>query len=201
MAGHQRPGLGAPAETPARVLLHPTADERLAVEQWLLSTLSESGRAQARTEWKTLGAALLPLGTQFSAVRIPGRLVAVVAGVDVPRDDPHAIDAFLAEAFQGGPVICDPYNGYRYYVLVPASVPQTWAEAAEDWRSMDTEVLGRGWRMGVPRVDAVGYPEDGALLSSYWSVPMPSLGVLCAPLKVARLIAEARHQLGGEADL
>ncbi|MEU3251705.1 hypothetical protein [Streptomyces sp. NPDC006997] len=196
MDHHQ--GAAARAEAEPGALTHPAVVQLRAVERWLLEGLSESARAQAHMEWEGFGAALLPLGILFSAVRIPGRLVAVLAGVDAPRDAPRALDVFLAEALHGGPVICDPHRGWRFYALVPVSVPQTWAQATEGGRQdLDTEVLGPGWSVGVPRVAAVGYPAHG-LVASYWSVPMTSPGHLCEPLRVARLIGEAAHQLTGK---
>ncbi|WP_406418083.1 hypothetical protein [Streptomyces sp. NBC_01614] len=182
-----------PVETAPGVLVHPTADRRLAVAHWLLSTLPAQGRDRARLEWRHQGLAMLPLGTLFSAIRIPGRLVMAITGTLVP----HEIDGFLAEALDGGPVICDP-RGPRYYALVPASVPSTWRDAADDWRDADVDVLGRGTLLGVPPVDAVGL--DAATHASYWSVPMESMGMLCAPLKVARLIA-AGHGALEEAEM
>lgn len=156
------------------------------VERWLLSALPEFGRTRARDEWNEYGVAVLPLGTLFSAVRLPALLVHAVAASTVPED----IDDVLTEALNGGPVICDLRRG-RYYALVPAGVPTAWQDAAEDWRRADVEVLGRGWYVGVPRTDAT---EPG-LTDSYWSVPMPSAAILCTALGVARLIAAGVHVL------
>ncbi|WP_228920472.1 hypothetical protein [Streptomyces sp. DH20] len=166
-------------------LVHPGADRRLAVEQWLLSTVRD--RRMARLEWEQHHVAMLPLGTLFSAVRIPGRLVQALAA----STDLGDIDAVLEETLQG-PVICDPYRP-RYYALVPASIPRTWQAAADDWRVADVDTLGRGTYLGVPCLDAV---SPGA--ASYWSVPMESPGALCAPLSVARLIAAGIHQLADD---
>ncbi|MGW9058927.1 hypothetical protein [Streptomyces sp. NPDC055733] len=168
------------------VAVHPASDRRLAAEHWLLS--SHPAPRQARAEWNRHQVALLPLGTLFSAVRIPGRLVQAVAA----STDPADIDLVLAEVLDGGPVICDPH-GPRYYALVPGSMPRTWRAAADDWRVADVDCLGRGTYLGVPRLDAVELAGVG--LGSYWSVPMESAGVLCAPLKVARLIAAGVHQM------
>lgn len=174
------------------VLVHTAADRRLATEHWLLSTHPRP--KQARAEWKQHGVALLPLGTLFSAVRIPADLVQAVAASSVPED----IDVFLAEALDGGPVICDLHQA-RYYALVPASMPKTWRQAADDWRVQDVDCLGRGTHLGVPRLDVTAYAGP---FVSYWSVRMPSMATVCQPLDVARLIAAGVHELGGadEAD-
>jgi hypothetical protein len=168
-------------------LVHPGTDRRLAVEQWLLSTVSDVG--MTRLEWEQHHVAMLPLGTLFSAVRIPGRLVQAVAA----STDPEDIDPVLEETLEG-PVICDPH-GPRYYALVPASMPRTWRAAADDWRVADVDALGRGTYLGVPRLDAVVLCPGAA---SYWSVQMSGPGALCAPLVVARLIAAGVHRLADE---
>jgi hypothetical protein len=188
----QRTGALRPVESEPGVLVHSRADRELAAEHWLLST--HPAPEQARKEWSEPGrVALLPLGTLFSAVRLPGRLVLAVAGTLVPAD----VDAFLHEVLEGGPVICDAH-GPRYYALVPASMPEKWHLAAADWRALGVDCLGRGTYLGVPRVDAVEFaPQTSA---SYWSVPMSSAAVLCAPLAVARLIAAGERRLSTEAD-
>ncbi|WP_432041395.1 hypothetical protein [Streptomyces cadmiisoli] len=179
-------------ESEPGVLVHPSSDRRLAVEHWLLSTLPPSSHARARTEWQEHQVAMLPLGGLLAAVRIPGRLVYALTGTDAPS----VVDPFLAECLDGGPVICDPHHGGRYYALVPGRVPVTWRRAADDWRDQDVDVLGRETVLGIPRVDAQQFIPGACV--SYWSVPMPSAGVLCPPLTVARLIAAGRHQLAEE---
>lgn len=182
-----------PLEPQPGVLIHPAADRRLAAEHWLLSTLPAAGRERARIEWREQGLAMLPLGTLFSAIRLPARLVAAITGPLTLAET----DAFLADALDGGPVICDPH-GPRYYALVPSSVPRTWRDAADEWRDADADVLGRDTLLGVPPLDATEL--NPAARASYWSVPMESMGMLCAPLKVARLIAAAQATLA-EAEL
>ncbi|KPC86242.1 hypothetical protein ADL35_12195 [Streptomyces sp. NRRL WC-3753] len=191
MTETQRSRALAPVETGPGVLVHPTADRRLATAHWLLSTHRDPRRA--RLEWEQHGLALLPLGTLFSAVRLPERLVLAVTGGLGPSG---AVDTVLDEAFEGGPVICDP-DGRRYYALVPASVPVTWHQAADEWRTMDVDCLGRDAYLGVPRVDLVRF--DRRTRASYWSVPMSSAAMLCAPLAVARFIAAGQHQLTEQA--
>lgn len=181
-----------PIETQPGVLVHPTADRRLAVTHWLLSTLHAAGRDRAREEWTEEGLAVLPLGTLFTAVRIPGRLVHAIAGTD----EPAAVDAFLREALDGGPVVCDPRHG-RYYALTPAGVPRTWRKELGDLGEDDVDVLGRDAYLGVPKVDAIN-PHD---LTPYWSVPMDSAGELCQSALVGRMIALGREMVGGELEL
>ncbi|CAM5650021.1 hypothetical protein SFUMM280S_07289 [Streptomyces fumanus] len=114
-----------PVEAEPGALVHTTADRRLAIEQWLLST--HPSPRHARAEWIRHGVLVLPLGSLFSAIRVPGRLIQALAASTASD-----VDAFLADALDGAPVICD-MQGPRYYLLVPASVPRTWHDAADDW--------------------------------------------------------------------
>ena len=180
----------SPVETEPRVLVHPMADRRLASEHWLLATLPASHRSRARQEWLQHEVTLLPLGSLFSAVRIPGALVAALAR----STEPERLDEFLRETLDGGPVICDPHF-LRYYALVPASMPRTWHQALDDWRTQDVDCLGRGSCLGVPRPDAVEWARPRA---TYWSVPMDSPAMLCSPAEVARLIAAGWHSMEPE---
>ncbi|MEU3252532.1 hypothetical protein [Streptomyces sp. NPDC006997] len=168
------------------VLVHSGSDRRLAVEQWLLAALDGPRREAARREWQTMGLAMLPLGVRYSAVRIPGRLVHLA----VDSEDPHRVDEVLAEAL-GGPVICDLRHP-RYYALVPRVAPP-WASVIEHWHAAGIDVLGSGCLLGVPPVEAEGGP--GAACSSYWAVPMPSLGELCDPLAVEQLVTAGLARL------
>ncbi|MFB6960187.1 hypothetical protein ACFCYB_24980 [Streptomyces sp. NPDC056309] len=192
MTNHARLQVVRPVEPEPGVLVHTASDRRLAVEHWLLSTCEDRG--YAREEWQQHQVALLPLGGLFSAVRIPGRLVRGLA----ESHDPETVDEWLDQVLDGGPVICDA-RGDRYYALVPASMPRTWHQAADDWRTMDVDCLGRGSHLLVPRVDLVEY--DSRLCRAYWSVPMSSAGILCATLHVARLVATARHHVPDELEV
>ncbi|WP_336113305.1 hypothetical protein [Streptomyces sp. PTD9-10] len=73
--------------------------------------------------------ALLPLGSLFSAVRIPGHLLFAAAGTAEFSE----VGAFLDEALDGRPVICDP-RGLRYYALVPAGWLLPEATTGDDFR-------------------------------------------------------------------
>ncbi len=182
-----------PVKAGPGVLVHPTADRRLATEHWL-SAAHITSPAEARREWRNTGSALLRLGGLLSAVRIPLRLALAPVGFDRPSRE---ADEFLTFALEDGPVICDP-AGRRYYALVPASMPTTWHVAAAEWREDEVECLGRDVFLGVPRLDRTS-PRPGSV-DSYWSVPM-TMGSLCAPLAVARLIAAGKHALAEEGGL
>lgn len=175
------------------VLVHTSADRRLAIEHWLLSTLPGPGREQARTEWQTSSMTMLRLGTLFSAVRIPGRLVLAAASQGPKRDQ---LDAFLGEALAGGPAIYDPHSD-QYYALVPASMAEKYKQLAEFWRPLGVELLGRDTYLGVPPVDVIQFEPQCV---SYWAVPMSSAAVLCPPLAVARVIEAGRRADAKSAD-
>ena len=175
------------------VAVHTSSDRRMAVEHWLLSTVP-GGANRARMEWQKHAVTMLPLGTLFSAVRLPGDLVLAAAHSGW---NPLVLDAFFDEVLDGGPVICD-LQQRRYYALVPAGMPVKWQTAAEEWSSLGVECMGRGWVIGVPRVDIT--EPDADVYPSYWSVPMPSPAMLCAPLHVARLIAAGCHALGRDVE-
>lgn len=164
------------------VYVHTPADRGMATAHWLLAAADD--RDEARVEWAEQGIALLRCGGLFAAVRIPARLVHAVA-----RSDDHAaVDAFLAEALHGGPVICDP-KGRHYYALVPAST-------ASRWRHPLVECLGRDTYLGVPRLDAVGL--NAQAWASYWSVPMSSAADLCSPEAVSQLVVLASFRAAEE---
>lgn len=182
-----------PVESAPGVRVVPAADRRLAAEQWLLATLPAQKRDTARMEWQNHGVALLPLGTLFSAVRIPERLVHTVSRVDEPAMNA----AFLQAALDDGPVICDPARRW-YYALVPASMAH-WHKAARIWRTvLGVEILGRDTLLGVPPVDKVSYSQRTN--ASYWACPIPSAADLCDPHAVTRLIAAAARQIGPRLD-
>ncbi|MGW1039310.1 hypothetical protein [Streptomyces sp. NPDC002547] len=173
-----------PIELEPGVHVHSSSDRRLAAEHWMLSSVDDPKRV--RQEWNVDGVAMLPLGTLFSAVRLPADLVLAIIGGQAPSRD---VDQLLDEVLDG-PVICDPRH-QRYYVVVPASMPRTWHRAADDWSEVDVDCLGRGTYLGVPKLDAL----ELRTLTTYWSVPMKSAAALCSPLAVARLIAAGRHGL------
>ncbi len=161
--------------------MHTRQEREQAARGWLL--LSAEHPAQARREWDDSGIALLRCGALFAAVRVSGDLVRAAAGTG----NTAKIDAFLAEALQGGPVFMDLY-AQRYYVLVPVSAGQRYEWAAR--RDPEAEFLGRGCFLGVPRPDATE-PEG---VRSYWCVPMDGPGNLASPDAVSQLLAVARFR-------
>ncbi|MET7567511.1 hypothetical protein ABZT04_03260 [Streptomyces sp. NPDC005492] len=169
-------------------------ERRLAVEHWLLSTHPAPGHPRIRLEWQEHGVAMLRLGALFSAVRLPGDLV--LAASDCPGEAAE-VDAFLDEALNGGPVICDP-RGRRYYALTPPGLPDSWQQAADDWRALGVDLLGCATYLGVPRPDAVEL--DIQAYGPYWSVPISSVARLCAPLDLARLIAVGERRMSEEVE-
>ncbi|GGK63639.1 hypothetical protein [Streptomyces flaveus] len=172
-----------PVEPEPGVLVHTRADRELAIVHWLLAA---AGRhTEARMQWAEHGIALLRCGTLFSAIRIPEVIVHAAAGTE----EADKVDAYLAEALLQGPVIRDPRQG-RYYALVPAST-------AARWRAPDTDCLGRGWHLGVPRPGVNRDAPD--VWCPYWSVPMPSPGELCSAGAVAQLVATGRYRQASEA--
>lgn len=156
--------------------------QRAAVEQWLLS--AHPTPSDARKEWGEVGVAVLPLGTLFSAVRIPRWLV--LSAIRLEEANRGTLDRFLSEMLCGGPVIGDQHE-QRYYALTPADMPSRWHRAAADWARLGVEILGEDWRLGVPRLPAQDW--FGPPPASYWAAPIRRPGELCEPADVARLIA------------
>ncbi|MFJ8862093.1 hypothetical protein ACIRD8_27130 [Streptomyces sp. NPDC102451] len=163
-----------------RVVVHTRATTEFAVLSWLLCAADD--REAARREWESEKMTLLRCGALFSAVRISGELVRAAAGMgqEACRGDASRIDAFLATALQDGPVVVDSYAA-RYYALVPASTCR-W------WHVPETECLGPGAYLGVPRPGL----DDPHCVRSYWSVPMESPGSLCSPSMVRALVLNAK---------
>lgn len=142
------------------------------VEEWLAS--AHPSPNTVCEEWGSIAQlALIPLGRNFEAVRIPEDIVHGFVG----SDDPFMVSARLAERLDG-PVIHDP--GFsRYYALVP---PGT----AEFWRVPVAECLAEGTYLGVPRADRI--ESNGGARTSYWSVPMARPSGLCTAADVLALV-------------
>lgn len=165
-----------PEEGKAVTSLTTGAEQLLAVEHWLLSTVPD--RRRVREEWEEHSLALLPCGALFTAVRIPSFLVQAAAG----SDQQDSVDRYLAAELVGGPVICNRHAD-QYYALVPASTVRR-------WNAPGAVCLGTGQELGVPRPGLGG--ADGAWV--YWSVPMDSAGELCSPAAVAQIVTVGRYR-------
>lgn len=161
-----------------------TAERQMAVRHWLLAALDGPGRDRARQEWDSHGTAFFRLGLRFSAVRFHARLVHGVAGTAALEGS----DAYLVEALDGGPVICDPYS-WHYYALLPPSALERFTYPGGKW---GVERLGSNSFLGVPRVERTAI--DRGDHASYWASPMPSAGELCDARSVARLLDAAVRQ-------
>lgn len=137
---------------------------------------------QARNEWADRGVALLPLGRQFSAVRLSSSLVHAAVGTT----DMTAITAELEDRLDG-PVIHDNLAiGKPYYALIQWHAGIVW-EGGED-----TPCLGDGVHLGVPRLARVRPP------GTYWLIPPRGEGELCRPDRVQRLIRDGQAVLAAE---
>ncbi|MEU6123208.1 hypothetical protein [Streptomyces sp. NPDC047123] len=137
---------------------------------WLAHAQDEP--RQAHREWAETGFALLPLGSTFNCVLLPGRLVRAAAGTS----DPEILTAMLAELLDG-PVIHNAAQ-HAYYALV---------EPTDRWSYRGVvAMLGEGSYLSVPAGDLRG--PTGL----HWAVPPRAIGDLCAIEGVAALIESAR---------
>lgn len=173
------------------------ANDGLAVagsaEHWLLAALDAKGRDDARAQWRNGECVLMPVGDLFSAVRLPQELILGHTG---SQWDPVAADRIVAQAFDSGPVICDPCRIARWYALVPAAT-SVWHTDNDDWPAAGVIPLGLGSYISVPPVDATAY--DPRTEAPYWSMPLTLPGALCEPGHVDRLIATTPDRLAREA--
>lgn len=150
------------------------ADRLLAVEQFFLAAAQDS--TTARDHWTVGRTVLVRCGGLFTAVRIPGDIVRAAAR----SEDRTKVDAYLADALQGGPVFTEAGLS-RYYVLVPAGTTAR-------WRIPGGECLERGTYLGVPAPGRAQFEEG----FGYWPVPMDSAGELCDPVLVRDLVLLGR---------
>lgn len=146
--------------------------------------MAAEDRNRARQDWQRDGLALLRCGGVFGAIRISAHLVHAAAATD----DLPAVDRFLFQALQGGPVFMDRVTR-RYYVLVG---PTTGLRKEWQHERGDAAYLGRGHHLGVPAVDATR-PDAGR---SYWCVEMGGAGELAAPDAVSQLVQLGRSRRG-----
>ncbi|MGW6528376.1 hypothetical protein [Streptomyces venezuelae] len=130
---------------------------------------------QAQKEWRETGIALLPLGTRFNSVYLPGALVHFVAGTS----DVDVAKQVFAELL-GGPVIHNRPQ-HQYYALVELTNAQRWTQEYPE-----APMLGAGQFLSVPASDLTG--PTGL----YWTVRPRIVGDLCAIPSVAALVHMAR---------
>ncbi|MEV0657399.1 hypothetical protein [Streptomyces sp. NPDC050395] len=146
-----------------------------AISQWFAQ--AQQGPAQASREWTDRGVALLPCGTRFCAVRLPGRLVHAACGTDLTESVRGTLARTLA-----GPVICDAFATH-YYVLVEPTPRRA-------WQHQDVApLLGAGTYLGVPATHLTAPP------GTYWLVLPEQPGDLCDLPSVTALIDRGRHCL------
>ncbi|MEV6740454.1 DUF6415 family natural product biosynthesis protein [Streptomyces sp. NPDC051104] len=161
-------------------LLDPPSE---AVAEWLSSAALQDAET-ARREWESDGMTVLQCGSLFTAIRVPLDVVEAAAGEFTL---PNELDAYLADALLGAPVIrCT--HGRRLYVLCDPST-------VKDWRVPGTECLGKGYELGVPRPDLIGYPGR---TSSYWAVPISQPGNLGSGAAVSQLVLHGRFAVARE---
>ncbi len=124
---------------------------------------------QAEAEWADSGLALLPLGTLFDAIRVPGELIHRVMGSDDSATAGKTLDDWLH-----GPVIRDTRTGSGfYYVLIATDAP---------WDGPGIR-LSTGTYLSVPRLSR----QVSAV--TFWAVLPPRRGRLCDPAHLDALLA------------
>ncbi|WP_075731503.1 hypothetical protein [Streptomyces acidiscabies] len=137
------------------------------IREWLASASRSPG--QAWREWAGQTITVLPLGRRYSAVRIPGALVA--EDFDAAREALAVLD---------GPVIHDRLTvGGSYYALVPRGQEGTWPFRDE------APYLDDGVWLGVPDIAHVGFP------GSFWLIPPRYQGDLCGIDLVSDFVLQA----------
>ncbi|MFJ6571943.1 hypothetical protein ACIQNU_31525 [Streptomyces sp. NPDC091292] len=157
-----------------------------AITEWLAR--AHPTPSAAYTQWQVQGVAMLPLGRDFAAVRLPARLIHAAIGVDDRTDRLPGLRASITSMI-GGPVIHDGNTvGVAYYALIPWHAGLIWEE------QHTAPCVAVGTYLGVPRVDRLGPPGP------YWVVPPSYDGHLCAPASVRALIGLGRERLSAEAD-
>ena len=167
------------AESTGRAPIARSASPALATALGAWFARSRPTPEQAHREWRESGVALLPLGSRFDAVRLPGPLVQAALGVTAPQE----VSARLSPLVEG-PVIYDGRTlGGSYYALMKPCRPRAWKHQGTAPR------LGHGTYLGVPRLDRTGPP------GTYWAVPPRFEGDLCEPAAVAALVGLGRSAL------
>ncbi|MFB6933569.1 hypothetical protein [Streptomyces chartreusis] len=151
-----------------------------AITEWLAR--AHPTPEHARAEWSVQGVALLPLGRQFAAVRVPGSLVHAALG----SADADVVAELLPLRLRG-PVIHDHRStGPTYYALIQWHAGLIWD------RGETAPCLQGDTYLGVPHIDRREPP------GTYWVAPPRYEGDLCRPQAVRDLIDAGRQQIGQE---
>lgn len=162
---------GSPAPlVPMRVLRGEDRERRAAAEGWLFRAATH--QQTAAKEWNQQGIALLTAGIVWDAVRVPYTPL----GADLERDaDPDHLRRRLAELGVIGPVFCDPYRPFLYF-LVPPGTDRVWPR---DLAPAGVECMGGTQpyihHVGVPRLDRTAPPGP------YWLALPDDTGQLADP--------------------
>ncbi|REE61431.1 hypothetical protein BX257_4009 [Streptomyces sp. 3212.3] len=126
---------------------------RATAHQWLLA--AATNRHVANAEWTDQRVALLTAGRHWDAIRMPYKAL----GAEMERDaEPELLRDRLEELQVSGPVFCDPYRPFLYF-LVPPGTDREWPR---EIARRGAECLG-GTRpyvhhIGVPRLDVLAPP-------------------------------------------
>lgn len=133
---------------------------------WLAAVHSHPDRVVQ--EWRHHDAAFLPTGRSWDVVKLSEAAVHAVTQGNAPDQ----LRAFFAELGLLGPAFV---SHRRIYLLVP---PGT----AETWKAFNSECLGNGYLLPVPRVTSV----EGS--DMHWLLPPDGTGELCSPAAVRALV-------------
>ncbi|WP_405710140.1 hypothetical protein OG264_16165 [Streptomyces xanthophaeus] len=151
---------------------------RTSMAEWLASSHPEPDQVWA--EWRDRGVAVIPLGPQYGAVRIPEAVVYAAA----ESSDPDDVGVVLAQALDG-PVIHDA-RGRNFYMLVRSDTLVDWGRTVAG-----VEQLGPRTHLGVP---ASNRCENSPHTPVYWAVPGLRPGH-CDPNAVGLLIRRGAELL------
>ncbi|MFB9464544.1 hypothetical protein [Streptomyces cinereospinus] len=141
------------ATPPVHALSGRDRARRLAAYHWLLE--SAPHRDTAGMEWTRYGVALLTAGIRWDVVRVPYEVLHPSFARDTaPRD----LTQRLGELGVIGPVFCDPYRPFAYF-MVPPRTDQQWPR---DLAAAGVECLGGTrpyvYHVGVPQVERAAPP-------------------------------------------
>ncbi|GGP59389.1 DUF6415 family natural product biosynthesis protein [Streptomyces melanogenes] len=149
--------------------------EHTRIAQWLAS--AHDTPSTAWLEWSQSGAALLPTGRVFDALRISAAIIHAAA----QSGSPDAVAVYLARVMDG-PVIHDPYaQSVSYFALVPVG-------ACTQHDTPDVQRLAPGTWLGVPDVPRTARP------GTYWIRPPRRREDLCVPAGVDQVVRVGRQR-------